>query len=76
MTQMKILQRQVAILSTANFLLRVNLLKMQMVEKICLEKKQEFTNVSLGRNTVAWRVEEILSDIKRQLEAIGVLLFS
>ena len=32
---------------------------MQMVEKICPEKKQDFANVSLGRSTVARRIEEI-----------------
>ncbi|KAL6485494.1 hypothetical protein MHYP_G00048860 [Metynnis hypsauchen] len=45
---------------------------MQMVEKFCPEKKQEFANLSLDRSTVARRIEEISSDIKRQLEAKGV----
>ena len=40
---------------------------MKMVENICPEKKQEFSNVCLARNTVARRVEDISSDIKRQL---------
>lgn len=45
---------------------------MKMVEKICPEKKQEFANVCLARNTVVWRIEDVSSDIKRQLEAKGV----
>nr|XP_049594684.1 general transcription factor II-I repeat domain-containing protein 2 [Syngnathus scovelli] len=44
---------------------------MTMVEKICPEKKQEFANVCLARNTVARRIEDVSSDIKRQLEARG-----
>lgn len=36
------------------------------------EKKQEFTNVCLARNIVAWGIEDVLSDIKRQLGAKGV----
>ena len=40
---------------------------MKMVENICPEKKQEFANVCLARNTVARRVEDISSDIQRQL---------
>ncbi|CAM1292725.1 Uncharacterised protein r2_g183 [Pycnogonum litorale] len=40
---------------------------MKMVENICPEKKQEFMNVCLARNTVARRVEDISSDIQRQL---------
>ncbi|KAF4087849.1 hypothetical protein AMELA_G00076080 [Ameiurus melas] len=45
---------------------------MKMVEKICPEKKHEFANVCLARNTVVRRIEDISSDIKRQLEAKGV----
>ncbi|KAF7246390.1 Sodium/potassium-transporting ATPase subunit beta-1-interacting protein 3, partial [Varanus komodoensis] len=45
---------------------------MKMVEKICPEKKQEFANVCLARNTVVQRPEDVSSDIKRQLEAKGV----
>ena len=44
---------------------------MKMVEKICPEKKQEFANVCLARNTVVRRIEEVSSDIKRQYEAKG-----
>nr|DBA20368.1 TPA: hypothetical protein GDO54_017157 [Pyxicephalus adspersus] len=40
---------------------------MKMVENICPEKKQEFANICLARNTVARRIEDISSDIKRQL---------
>lgn len=47
---------------------------MTMVEKICPEKKQEFANVCLARNTVARRTEDISSDIKRQLGTRGVEL--
>ena len=43
-----------------------------MVENICPEKKQEFANVCLARNTVERRIEDVLSDIKRYLEAKGV----
>ncbi|XP_063781329.1 general transcription factor II-I repeat domain-containing protein 2A-like [Pseudophryne corroboree] len=45
---------------------------MKMVEKICPEKKQEFANICLARNTVVRRIEDVSSDIKRQLEAKGV----
>ena len=45
---------------------------MKMVENICPEKKQEFANVCLARNTVALRIEDILSDIQRQLGDRGV----
>lgn len=45
---------------------------MKMVENICPEKKQEFMNVCLARNTVARRVEDISSDIQRQLGDRGV----
>lgn len=45
---------------------------MKMVEKICPEKKQEFDNVCPARSTAARRIEELSSDIKRQLEAKGV----
>ncbi|GAA6225846.1 general transcription factor II-I repeat domain-containing protein 2-like [Lates japonicus] len=44
---------------------------MKIVEKICPEKKQEFANDCLARNTVARRIEDISSDIKRQLGAKG-----
>ena len=47
---------------------------LKIVEKICPEKKQEFANVCLARNTVVWRIEDASSDIKRQLEAKGVEL--
>lgn len=49
-------------LSTANLLPRVNLLKtvMTVVEKICPEKKHEFANVCLARNTVTFH--QILRD--------------
>ncbi|KAF7243378.1 General transcription factor II-I repeat domain-containing protein 2 [Varanus komodoensis] len=43
-----------------------------MEEKICPEKKREFANVCLARNTVVRRTEDVSSDIKRQLEAKGV----
>ncbi|XP_072303167.1 general transcription factor II-I repeat domain-containing protein 2 [Eucyclogobius newberryi] len=39
---------------------------MTMVEKLCPEKKQDFANVCLARNTVARRIEDVSSDIKRQ----------
>ncbi|XP_068107468.1 general transcription factor II-I repeat domain-containing protein 2-like [Hyperolius riggenbachi] len=42
-----------------------------MVENICPEKKQEFANICLARNTVARRIEDISSDIKRQLMSKG-----
>ncbi|XP_073807411.1 general transcription factor II-I repeat domain-containing protein 2-like [Danio rerio] len=45
---------------------------MKMVENICPEKKQEFMNVCLARNTVARRVEDLSSDILRQLGDRGV----
>ena len=41
---------------------------MKMVKKICPEKKQEFANVCLVRNTVVQRIGNVSSDIKRQLE--------
>jgi len=44
---------------------------MKMVENICPEKKQEFANVCLARITVARRVEDISSDIQRQLGGRG-----
>ncbi len=43
-----------------------------MVENICPEKKQEFASVCLACNTVVRRIEDISSDIKRQLGAKGV----
>lgn len=40
---------------------------MTMVERICPEKKPEFANICLVRKTVARRIEETSSDIKRVL---------
>ena len=40
---------------------------MKAVDNICPEKKQEFANMCLARNTVARRIEDISSDIKRQV---------
>lgn len=34
---------------------------MKMVENMCLEKKQEFANVSLGRSTVALKKFHLIS---------------
>ena len=45
---------------------------MKNVENIFLEKRREFTNVFLTCNTVAQRVEDILSDIQRYLRDRGV----
>lgn len=45
---------------------------MKIVENICPKKKQEFANVCLACNTVAQRIEDISSDIKRQSGARGV----
>ena len=45
---------------------------MRMAENICPEKKQEFANVCLARSTVAQRIEDVSSDIKRQLECRGM----
>ncbi|KAL3977581.1 hypothetical protein ACER0C_018643 [Sarotherodon galilaeus] len=45
---------------------------MKMMENICLERKQEFLNVYLARNTVAQRAEDISSDAHRQLGDRGV----
>uniref|UniRef100_A0A3B3DZF4 SPIN-DOC-like zinc-finger domain-containing protein n=1 Tax=Oryzias melastigma TaxID=30732 RepID=A0A3B3DZF4_ORYME len=44
---------------------------MKMVENICPEKMHEFASVCLARSTVACRIKEISSDIKRQLETKG-----
>lgn len=44
---------------------------MTIVKKICPEKQQEFAKVCLARNTVARRIEEVSSDIKRQLRVKG-----
>lgn len=44
---------------------------MTMVKKICPEKQQEFAKVCLAHNTVARRIEEVSSDIKRQLGVRG-----
>lgn len=41
---------------------------MKMADNIC-PKKQEYTNVCLAPNAVAWRIEDISSGIKRQLVA-------
>ena len=35
-----------------------------MVENICPKKKQVLANVCLARNTMAWRIEDVASDIK------------
>ena len=40
---------------------------MTIAKNICPEKQQEFAKVCLARNTVARRIEEVSSDIKRQL---------
>ena len=48
---------------------------MKMVENICPEKKQDFANVCLSRNTVARRTEDISSDIKRQRQRVPGLIF-
>ena len=52
---------------------RVNLSNtvMTMVKNIYPEKEQEFVKVSLARNTVARRIEEVSSDIKKQLGVGG-----
>ena len=44
---------------------------MKVVDKITPEKKQEFANVCLARNTVVRRIEDVSSDIRRQLQAKG-----
>lgn len=44
---------------------------MTLVKKILPEKQQDFASVCLARNTVARRIEELSSDIKRQLRARG-----
>ena len=36
----------------------------RMVENICPKKKQVLANVCLARNTMAWRIEDVASDIK------------
>lgn len=40
---------------------------MKIAENICPDKKQEFANVSLARNTIVRTIEEISSNIKRQV---------
>ena len=40
---------------------------MTIAKSICPEKQQEFAKFCLARNTVARRIEEVSSDIKRQL---------
>ena len=40
---------------------------MTIAKSICPEKQQEFAKVCLARNIVARRIEEVSSDIKRQL---------
>ena len=40
---------------------------MTIAKSICPEKQQEFAKVCLARNTVACRIEDLSSDIKRQL---------
>ena len=41
----------------------------KIVENNCPEKKQELANFCLSRNTVASRIKDDVSDIKRQREA-------
>ncbi|GAA6095214.1 general transcription factor II-I repeat domain-containing protein 2-like [Tachysurus ichikawai] len=48
---------------------------MKIVENICPEKKQEFAKVCLAHNTVVRRIEDVSSDINRQLEAKAVKEF-
>ena len=48
---------------------------MKIVDNICPEKKQEFANVCLARNTVARRIEDISSYIQRQLGDRGVTFY-
>ena len=43
----------------------------KMAENICPAKKQEFTNVWLSRNTMARRLENISSDIRRQRQRVS-----
>ena len=40
---------------------------MKMAEQICPQKKKDFANVCLARNTVAWRIEELSTDVRKQL---------
>ena len=40
---------------------------MQMSEHICLQKKKDFPNVCLARNTVARRIKELSKNVPRQL---------
>ncbi|XP_073670885.1 general transcription factor II-I repeat domain-containing protein 2 [Paramisgurnus dabryanus] len=44
---------------------------MKIAENICPDKKQEFANLCLARNTIARRIEEISSDIKKQVTKRG-----
>ena len=37
-----------------------------MVKNICPEKQQQFSKVCLARNTVAFRIQEVSSEIMRQ----------
>ena len=51
---------------------------MKMVEHICLQKKKDFANVCFIRNTVARRIEELSTDVRRQLgeKSLNFDLFS
>lgn len=44
---------------------------MTKVKKICPDMQQDFAKVCLACNTVARRIEEVSSDIKRQLGIKG-----
>ena len=46
---------------------------MKAVDNICPENKQEFANMCLTRNTVTRRIEDISSDIKRQVVDKGAV---
>ena len=39
----------------------------KMAEYICPQKKKDFANVCLARNTVTRRIEELSTDVRRQL---------
>ena len=40
---------------------------MKKAEHVCPQKKKDFSNVFLARNTVARRIEELSTDVRRQL---------
>ena len=40
---------------------------MKMAEQICPQKKKDFANIGLARNTVIRRIEELSTDVGRQL---------